>query len=347
MPLNSLLTTPDILPPLAISMGCPVGIGPEIILKLFAGLSFDQRRRLVVVGDRSVLERVAGELGYQLPMADWRPGGVCVDGVVQVLSLSSLAADVSWGNPTVATGQAMIRYIEEAVRLIQHGVLSGLVTCPITKTALRQAGSPFPGHTEMLAALCVSDRYAMMMAGDRLRVVLATIHQPLAAVPALLNEDSLVELIALTSRCLIDDFGLAKPRIAVAGLNPHAGEAGMFGREEEAVILPTVLRARAMGLPVAGPLPPDTVFFAAARGDYDAVVCMYHDQGLIPFKLLHFHDGVNVTIGLPIVRTSVDHGTAYDIAGKGIADCGSLAAACRLAWHIVTNRQQNSSLQER
>jgi 4-hydroxythreonine-4-phosphate dehydrogenase len=213
------------------------------------------------------------------------------------------------------------------------------VTCPISKASLNQAGYSFPGHTEMLAALTGSTRYVMMMAGSRLRVTLATIHCPLSSVPLSLKRTDLADLIRLTHAALCGDFGIAVPRIAVAALNPHAGESGLFGREEETIIRPAIEDMQAQGVEVQGPFPPDTIFHKAAEGHYDVVICMYHDQGLIPFKLLHFKDGVNVTLGLPIVRTSVDHGTAYDIAGKGVADPASLAAAVEMADLIATNRK--------
>jgi len=212
------------------------------------------------------------------------------------------------------------------------------VTCPIAKTTLQAAGYSFPGHTEMLASLCGATDYAMMMAGEKLRITLVTIHTALADVPELITEASVIRLIRITGRALRGDFGMQNPRMAVAGLNPHAGENGLFGEEESRAIKPAIDAMSAEGWRVSGPFPPDTVFVKAAAGEFDAVVCMYHDQGLIPFKLLHFEDGVNVTLGLPIVRTSVDHGTAYDIAGRGLASPASLAAAYGMAARIAGNR---------
>ena len=228
-------------------------------------------------------------------------------------------------------------YIEKGVSLIQSGVLAGMVTCPITKKSLNQAGYSYPGHTEMLADLSGADEYLMMLAGSRLRVSLVTIHEPIGRVPELITREKIRECIRITARALPIDYGIKSPKIAVAALNPHAGEQGMFGLEEQDVISPAI-KACSGAYTVSGPWPPDTVFHRAAAGDFDAVVAMYHDQGLIPFKLLHFKDGVNVTLGLPIVRTSVDHGTAYDIAGQGKADCASLQAAFDLAAVIVNNR---------
>ncbi|OGQ96165.1 MAG: 4-hydroxythreonine-4-phosphate dehydrogenase PdxA [Deltaproteobacteria bacterium RIFOXYD12_FULL_57_12] len=323
-------------------MGCPVGIGPEVILKFFATAGNMTEATAVVLGDTGVLARCARELALDVEIVPWRaeePLPVPRPGRVPVLALSQLpAASLEWGKPSAATGRAMAGYIEAAVRLTQQGRLSALVTAPIAKSALRLAGYSFPGHTEMLADLCDAPDYGMMMAGGRLRVVLATIHVPLAAVPASLSRSDLVRVIRLAGRSLQKDFGISSPRIAVAGLNPHAGEGGIFGVEEQVVIGPAIEEAAAAGWVLSGPWPPDTVFHRAATGEFDAVVCMYHDQGLIPFKLLHFEDGVNVTLGLPLVRTSVDHGTAYDIAGRGLARPTSLAAAFAMAVAIARNR---------
>jgi len=244
---------------------------------------------------------------------------------------------LAWGRPDALTGRAMAGYIEAAVRLTRQGVLAGIVTCPITKKGLQLAGYPYPGHTEMLAELSGAEQCLMMMAGSRLRVALMTIHEPLKRVPDLVTRERVTECIRVTARALRADFGLTHPRIAVAALNPHGGEQGMFGREELEIIGPAILECAGVG-EVSGPWPPDTVFHRAVAGEFDAVLAMYHDQGLIPFKLLHFKDGVNVTLGLPLVRTSVDHGTAYDIAGQGRADCTSLQAAYALAAEIAGNR---------
>ncbi len=325
-------------PPIGITMGCPVGIGPEIIIKFFAGQALEPGS-FVVLGDQGVLRRTAAALGLTLQVVPWRPGDRPRPGTVPVLPVSALDPEaLSPGQPTLETGRAMAACIEKAVALALGGELAGIVTCPITKSALNKAGYPYPGHTEMLAQLCGAGDYAMMMAGHRLRVTLVTIHTALATVAGALRRPEVERLIRLTGSALQQDFGIKQPRLAVAGFNPHGGEDGLFGDEEETIIAPAVQAMRAQGFAVDGPLPPDTVFVKAAAGDFDAVVCMYHDQGLIPFKLLHFADGVNVTLGLPIVRTSVDHGTAYDIAGQGVADPTSLREACRLAARIGANR---------
>ena len=233
----------------------------------------------------------------------------------------------------------MAAYIETAVKLCRNGLIDGMVTCPISKSSLQKSGYNYPGHTEMLADLTGETDFTMMMAGEKLRITLVTIHCSLRDAAATLNLQSVYDRILLTYSSLIKDFNIASPRIALAGLNPHAGEDGLFGSEERDSIFPAAEKAKKVGINVSGPLPPDTVFLKAIAGEYDAVVCMYHDQGLIPFKLLHFSDGVNVTIGLSIVRTSVDHGTAYDIAGTGTADSRSLAAAVKLAYEIAANRK--------
>jgi 4-hydroxythreonine-4-phosphate dehydrogenase len=326
---------------IGITMGCPVGIGPEIILHNAARNQANGSVIPVVIGDLGVLRRCAAELALDAPLCAWVPGTPLPDRALAVVEVSRLPArDLAWGRPDNTTASAMAQYIRQGVELIRQGVLDGIATCPISKAALQKAGFPYPGHTEMLAELTGTEDYAMMMAGRQLRVTLVTIHCPLSEVPGQLTRQAVARMIGITHRALQRDFAIATPRIAVAGLNPHAGEDGLFGREEQTIIAPAVDQARQDGIRVEGPIPPDTVFFKAASGLYDAVVCMYHDQGLIPFKLLHFKDGVNVTLGLPIVRTSVDHGTAYDIAGKGVADPSSLAAAIDLAGIISTNRKR-------
>ncbi len=328
---------------IGITMGCPVGIGPELILRFLSEPAVPDRFTPVVLGNLGVLERCARDLGLNPRLMSWQPGRPITPGVIPVFDPSpetTLPAPdrLIWGNPTIEAGRAMASYIEKAVNLILKGELAAMVTCPITKSALNAAGYAFPGHTEMIASICDSSDYAMMMAGDKLRVTLVTIHSRLSDVPDLLSISAVTRLIQITGASLRNDFGIHEPKIAVAGLNPHAGEQELFGDEEVRIIGPAIDHARLDGWLTFGPFPPDTVFLKAVAGEYDGVVCMYHDQGLIPFKLLHFSDGVNITIGLPIVRTSVDHGTAYDIAGKGIAGIESLKAAYRMAGEIVIKR---------
>ncbi|MGW8193619.1 MAG: 4-hydroxythreonine-4-phosphate dehydrogenase PdxA [Desulforhopalus sp.] len=329
---------------IGITMGCPVGIGPEIILRYFHEAKRAPAVQPVVLGDRNVLNWCGAALDLALPSINWTPGSPLPEGGIPVVELSTLAvSDLSWGCPDRSTGRAMSHYIEKGVELTRQGVLDGLVTCPISKTALNDAGYRYPGHTEMLADLTGTTEYGMMMAGSKLRVSLVTIHCPLGEVSASLTKESVLKMIRLTHRALTVDFGIHEPRIGVAGFNPHGGENKLFGSEEEQIIGPAVEEGKKYDIDLTGPHPPDTVFYKAASGGLDAVVCMYHDQGLIPFKLLHFEDGVNVTLGLPIVRTSVDHGTAYDIAGKGLASHRSLREAVSLASKISQNRAQHYS----
>lgn len=323
---------------IAITMGCPVGIGPEIIVRLCARPPVEGLRP-VIVGDLGVLHHTARVLEQEASFMPWHPGQALPKLGIPVVEVSRLdCQQLRWGQPDGATGKASARYLETAVELISRRLVDGVATCPINKYSWQQAGYEYPGHTEMLAALTSTKDFAMMLAGSRLRVVPATIHLPLREVPGRLSPAMIFALLKTIDSALRVDFAIPTPRIGIAGLNPHAGEQGLFGDEEKTVITPAVLQARQQGLTVTGPLPPDTIFHQAVDGAFDAVLAMYHDQGLIPFKLLHFADGVNVTLGLPIVRTSVDHGTAYDIAGKGLANVESLAAAVDLAGRICRHR---------
>ncbi|MGB9712033.1 MAG: 4-hydroxythreonine-4-phosphate dehydrogenase PdxA [Dissulfurimicrobium sp.] len=334
---------------LGITMGCPAGIGPEIIVKAFVQRplwrSGYARFVPIVLGDTGILQTTAAFLGEDVPISSILSDWTIFDGAINVLPVSNLQPDeVRCGRPTALTGELSYKYIVKALELSLSGIISGIVTAPISKHGLRLAGISYPGHTEMLAEKTNTERYAMMLVGDRLKVVLVTIHCPLKQVSRLLTKEKICEVVSITHEALMHDFGIQRPRIAVAGLNPHGGESGQFGHEEEEVISPAVDLSRAEGIDVTGPYPPDSIFYHAVMdGRFDAVVCQYHDQGLIPFKLLHFKDGVNVTLGLPIIRTSVDHGTAYDIAGTGIADPSSLIAAVELAYRLVCNRKKAGS----
>jgi 4-hydroxythreonine-4-phosphate dehydrogenase len=290
------------LPTVAITVGDPSGIGPEIAVRA-------ARDPSVVAACRPVL------YGPQTPEA------LRAFPVGQVSAESARAA---YDAIVLATADALA------------GRVSAVATGPINKAAFAAAGLPWRGHTDLLAHLCGTPDVAMMFWSDRLRVVLATVHIPLAEVPAALTGERLFEVIRLTASSL-PRFGLSRPRLAVAGLNPHAGEAGVLGREEIDVLAPAIGRAQAAGIDVAGPFPADTLFVRAARGEFDVVVAAYHDQGLVPVKLLAFGRAVNVTLGLPIVRTSVDHGTAFDLARTGKADEGSLTAAILLAARLSTS----------
>jgi 4-hydroxythreonine-4-phosphate dehydrogenase len=293
-----------------------------------------QRCRPLVLGDTAAMERAVAITGVPLTVTSVQPEElpqVFAADALYVLPLSQLTpAEMPFGVPTIAAGQAVHRYIAEAVRLCQSGVAAAMATAPISKAVLNRAGYRYPGHTELLAELTGTRDVVMMLAGERLRVALVTIHEALRDVPALLTTERVLATVKITHRDLARYYR-PNPKLAVLALNPHCGEGGLFGDEEERIIAPAVAQARAEGLDVVGPLSADTLFHFAVRGDYDGVICMYHDQGLIPLKLLHFDDGVNVTLGLPIIRTSVDHGTAYDLAGTGRASAESMKAAIIMA----------------
>jgi 4-hydroxythreonine-4-phosphate dehydrogenase len=328
------MPNPQNRPILALTMGDPVGVGPEILALALAQPEIYQVCRPLILGDLPALERARQQLTPQLQIrvVERPEDGHYQGGTLDLLALSNLnAADLAYGRPTPAGGAAMASYIITAIDLAMQQQVAGLVTGPISKIALQLAGYSFPGHTELLAARTHTPEVAMMLAGGEFRVVLATIHCALAEVPRRLNSEGIYRLLRLTGSFLKEDLGLADPSLAVCALNPHAGEGGMFGHEEEEIILPAIRRAQEEGLPVAGPFPADTLFWRHYQGEFAAVAAMYHDQGLIPLKLLHFMDAVNITLGLPIIRTSVDHGTAYDLAGTGKAHPGSLLAAIELA----------------
>jgi 4-hydroxythreonine-4-phosphate dehydrogenase len=327
------------LPVIGITMGDPVGIGPEIIAKALDDPELRGTCRPVIFGDHQVLEREMQSLGAAVELQPRKTFARSeTASFPELITVSELTKDeIVPGQPTERTSAAMAEAITEATRCALEGELDAIVTAPINKQALKQAGCDFPGHTEMLAHLTGTDDVVMMLAGSRLRVVLVTIHCALSEVPARLSTESIVKTTLITQAGLQRFFtpGRTEPRIAIAALNPHAGEGALFGDEEQTIIAPAIEQLLSQGLNVSGPHPPDSVFYAAARGDFDAVVCMYHDQGLIPLKLLHFDDGVNITLGLPIIRTSVDHGTAYDIAGRGQASPASLMSAIQTAANMA------------
>lgn len=321
-------------PVLAITMGDPTGIGPEVTLKAL------QRRNdpftPLLVGDLEVFRDTAAALDLAVELAVWEPSSPLPRSGIAVRTICRLPAGSRRpGRPSMAGGRAAYAAILEAVRLVQSGLAGSVVTAPICKANLVAAGAQVAGHTELLAELSGSAAVRMMMVGERLRVVLVTTHLALARVPAALTRQGVLETIVVAHAALRDQFRIGRPRIAVAGLNPHAGESGLFGDEEGRIIAPAVKSALRRRIDVVGPLAADGVFPQAAAGRYDAVVCMYHDQGLAPFKLLHFSDGVNFTAGLPFVRTSPDHGTAHDIAGRGEADERSMVAALGLAARLA------------
>ncbi len=312
--------------PIGITMGDPAGIGPEIVVKLA-----EEKGGIypfVVVGDLGSLERSAEQLGSSLrfraisKVEDFRAS----TGVVDVISVGQVRDDLPLGEISAEAGRASYSYVERAVQEAMAGQLAAIVTAPINKAALRAAGIRHPGHTEILAALTGTTDYTMMMASDELRVVLVTIHESLRSAIDRIDAPLILRVIHLAAGAL-SRMSVDRPRIGVAGLNPHAGENGLMGREEVDIIAPAVEQAQSAGIDASGPYPPDTVFMRARNGDFDAVIALYHDQGLIPFKYLGLDKGTNVTIGLPFVRTSVDHGTAFDIVGKNVADHRSLRVA--------------------
>jgi 4-hydroxythreonine-4-phosphate dehydrogenase len=321
-------------------MGDPAGIGPEIIAKaLFSGTLDRYAARLVVGGDVGILQRAARIAGYATETAPAPADEValtCGGRTMRVQPLSHLDLDATpFGRISAPNGCAMLDYIEWACGRCQAGDAAGMITAPIQKEAIHAAGCEFPGHTELLAQRCGVEKVVMMLAGPKLKVCLVTTHLALKDVATVLTQAEVEATLRVTHAALQQYFCAdASPRIAVLALNPHAGEGGMFGDEEERLIAPAIAQAQQEGIQASGPHSADTLFHFAAQGAYDAVVCMYHDQGLIPLKLLHFDDGVNVTLGLPIIRTSVDHGTAYDLAGSGKANPCSLIAGVETAFQM-------------
>ncbi|MCP9451057.1 MAG: 4-hydroxythreonine-4-phosphate dehydrogenase PdxA [Nitrospira sp.] len=328
-------------PLLGITMGDPAGIGPEIIAKTLADQQILTLCRPIVIGSATVMEQTIGQLRLPLTVhpikdpASFQP----LDRTVAVLDpLDDSLGPFPLGVASAVAGAASVSFIKKAVALALTGALDGIVTAPINKEAINLAGCHYPGHTELLADLTHAQESGMMIVGGPLRVMFTTTHLAIKDLPASLTQAKIERAIRLAHSALITLFGIKTPRIGVAALNPHAGEHGLFGDEEDRVILPASQAARAQGIEASDPLPADTLFGKAAKGLYDAVVALYHDQGLIPLKLVAFGRCVNLTVGLPIIRTSVDHGTAFDIVGKGIADHGSLLEAIKLAATIAAHR---------
>ena len=326
-------------------MGDPSGVGPEIIATALSDSSLYECCRPVVLGDpgvlsstiSSLLPKITEKLSLNIISKPDQAGAT--PGVIDLIPVSELKPGIIQpGRPVVEGGRAMVDYIVRAVEMTMQREIGAMVTSPISKVLMHQAGHIYDGHTQLISHLTDAPDYVMMLAGERLRVALVTIHCALKDVPGILDRELVYKTISITAEALQKDFGFKSPRLAVAALNPHAGEEGLFGSEEREIIGPAIQMAAKKGLRVEGPFPADTLFYKAASGRYDAVVAMYHDQGLIPLKLLHFSDAVNVTLGLPIIRTSVDHGTAYDIAGTGKADPSSLKAAIRMAVMMAGNR---------
>jgi len=329
--------------PLALTLGDPAGVGPEIVVKAWQALRAEGPA-FMVVGDAQALAAAPGSgAGLVRRVLSAADAAAAFPEALPVLDLP-LKAPVVAGQPSAAAAPAIVQWIETAVGLALSHAVAGVVTAPIAKAPLYEAGFKFPGHTEFLGELTASAPFddargpVMMLTAGDLRVTLATVHEPIALVPGRLSLERIAAVGLVTAHALRRDFGVVQPRLAVAGLNPHAGESGGLGREELEIIAPAVAALRKLGVDASGPYPADTLFPAEMRSRYDAALCMYHDQALIPVKMLDFWGGVNVTLGLPIVRTSPDHGVAYDIAGRGLARADSLIAALRLAWQIARRR---------
>lgn len=332
---------PGATKPLALTMGEPAGIGAELALAAWRDRTTTAVPVFFIIDDPKRLEQLSMATGMDVPITAIQDPAEVTTAWHRALPVlpQPLPEAVTPGQPATANSAAALTAIERAVQLVQAGKASAVVTNPINKKVLYDAGFSFPGHTEYLAHLANTDQPpVMLLASADLRVVPATIHIPLAAVPERLTIETICHCARTTATALKRDFAVPAPRLAIAGLNPHAGENGALGAEENTIIKPAIAELRSEGLSVSGPWPPDTMFHATARRDYDAAICMYHDQALIPLKTLAFDSGVNVTLGLPFIRTSPDHGTAFDIAGTGTADPGSLVEALRLAHTLATNR---------
>ncbi len=323
--------------PLAVSMGDPAGIGPEVIAKAWERRDSEALPCFFAVGDVRAVSAVWN--GPVERIDDPRDAAAVCGRALPVVSVVDGDAIVP-GRPDIGGARCALQSLELAAGLARSDAASGLVTAPVSKAELYRIGFDYPGQTEFVAERCgvARENAVMMLAGPTLRVVPLTIHEPLAAVPQVLTIDLLVSRARATARGLMRDFGIAAPRLALAGLNPHAGEGGAIGREEIEVMIPAVEQLRAEGIDIVGPLAADTMFHSRARARYDAALCAYHDQALIPIKTLHFDDGVNITLGLPIVRTSPDHGTAFDIAGQDLAEPGAMIAAIRMAGEAAARR---------
>lgn len=329
-------------PLLAITIGDPAGIGPEVTLKALADQTVYDWCRPIVIGDARILARAAQVLGLDRSML--RPvtsieQAIFEPGSVDLIDLQNADPDACpWGKVTPAAGRAAVEYVLRGIDLALAGTIDAIVTAPLNKEAMQKAGFQWAGHTELLAERTGSGRVTMMLTNRDMRVLHVSTHVSLREAIERVTIPRILEVIGLAEQG-IRDLGIARPRIAVAGLNPHAGEGGLFGQEEIDIIIPAIEQARASGLDVTGPLPPDTIFWRARNGEFDGVIAMYHDQGHIPMKLLGFDEGVNVSIGLPIIRTSVDHGTAFDIAGHGVAGHASMIEALHVAAQMVRARR--------
>ncbi len=328
--------------PLAISLGDPAGIGPEVILGAWARLRAERRAPpAFVIGGPELLRDCAQTLGIDCPIvAIADPSEAVYASAVGLPVLALIDGPWQPSRPSAEGARMALTSLQIAAKCALAGVASGLVTAPVSKSALASIGWDYPGQTEFLADACARPYRdaVMMLAGPSLRTVPLTVHVALAEVPALLSAELIAHKARIVAAGLRRDFGIAQPRLAIAALNPHAGEGGQFGDEEARLIAPAIAALQAEGIAAFGPVPGDALFTPRARTGYDAALCMYHDQALIPIKALEFDEGVNVTLGLPIIRTSPDHGTAFDIAGSGKADPGAMAAALRMAAQMAQAR---------
>lgn len=305
---------------IALTIGDPAGIGPEITLKAILSNKISGLFKPIIIGDRNVLEEAILKLNIKINLNN-----------ITIIDVDEIKVkNFQRCKSTAESGRACVAYIKKAVELALNKKVDAIVTAPISKESLKMAGFKWPGHTEMLAGMTNTKDYAMMFYSEKLKIILVTIHTALRNVPDLIKKERVLQTIMLAKRAC-DMMGINNPRIAVAGLNPHAGEAGIFGDEEIKEIVPAIKEAQTLGINASGPYPADTLFHKAYKGEFDIIVCMYHDQGLIPLKMIAFDRAVNITIGLPIIRTSPDHGTAYDIAWKGIANPSSMIEAIKLA----------------
>lgn len=328
--------------PIAVSLGDPSGIGPEVIAKAWARRGANGLKPFFAVGDRRSIEGVWQ--GPTVVITDPAEAHEAFDIALPIIQVDD-ADEIVPGQPDMAGARCALHALEVAVGLARAGVASALVTGPVAKSQLYAAGFTHPGQTEFIAERCgvAPTNVAMMLVGPDLRTVPVTIHVPLRDVPELLTPELIVARVRVTDRGLARNFGIERPRIAVAGFNPHGGESGALGREEIDIVMPAIEQLRAEGIDVTGPYSPDTMFHPRARSQYDAAICLYHDQALIPIKTLYFDDGVNTTLGLPIIRTAPDHGTGFGIAGQNMAEPGAMIAAIRVAGECAAIRAQQDA----
>jgi 4-phospho-D-threonate 3-dehydrogenase / 4-phospho-D-erythronate 3-dehydrogenase len=336
------MSRPDPRPIVAVTMGDAAGVGPEVIVKALAHADVYTRCRPLVIGDAGRLEKAVAlcDLALKVTRVASPGSGAYARGVIDCVDLGLIPKGLPFGRPSKAAGEAAYRYVEMATSLAVAGEVDAICTAPLNKETLNLAGHHYPGHTEMLADLTGTPEVSLMLVAPGLRVIHVTTHMGLLDAIARI-EPGIVGRTIERAHAVATRAGVADPRIGVCAINPHAGEGGLFGRgEEEAKILPAIEASRARGWNVEGPLPADTLFYRAGRGDFDIVVAMYHDQGHGPVKVMGVEHGVNVTVGLPVIRTSVDHGTAFDIAGKGMADERSMLAALRVAIELAAAREE-------